>query len=99
MGYNFQDITEKDGWERGYIEDIRLMLSDEQVIAYWMKSEKSYMMYALRIDFRNMWDGALGMCAAYTDSGENGKKICRSLPNASNCQDVPSLNRYSCRIY
>ena len=66
---------------------------------FWKKDNKFYMMYALRQDNSTIWEGARGMCAAYPESGENGKKICNSFPNARNCQDVPSLNRYSCRIY
>lgn len=86
--------------EAGIIDDIVIQLYTTQAMVYWMKNDDLYMMYSLKLDNAkaNMWGGARAVCAAYPDSGENGKKICNSFPGAWNCTDVPSFNRYSCRI-
>ncbi len=92
-------ISEADyAGEAGIIDDILIQLYTTQAMVYWMKNNDLYMMYSLRLDNVNMWGGAHAMCAAYPDSGDMGKKICNSFPGAWNCTDVPSLNRYSCRI-
>ena len=100
ISYSLEDVEDQgSGYEVGNIDDMTVQLSSTQSAIYWYKKDKAYMMYSLRLDNAYIWEGARAMCAAYSESGESGKKICNSFPNARNCQDVPSLNRYSCRIY
>ena len=103
IGFSVENIDPIDesvnAGEAGIINDIIIQLYTTQAMLIWTKGGEYYMMYSLRLDNFSMWGGARGMCAAYPDSGENGKKICNSFPNARNCGDVQALNRYSCRIY
>ncbi len=99
IGFDVEDIEEQDtGYEHGNIGDISIQLFTSQAEVFWMKNNEYYMMYSLRLDNKDIWGGARAMCAAYPGSGENGKKICNSFPNARNCVDNASV-RYSCRIY
>lgn len=98
IDFVLDEVDDKD--QVGYIDDIQISLAAaNQIMCYWRKNNKYYMMYALKFDNISIWDNARGMCAAYPASGEQGKKICHSLPGARNCQDVAAFNRYSCRIY
>ena len=98
--FSLDNIDNNDGWEYGNVGDIQLVLSNPQTTANWQKSGEAYMAYNLRLDAAgNIWEDAVAVCAAYYESGENGKRICRSFPNARNCKDSSEWNRYSCRIY
>ena len=100
IDYSLEDVeTQSIGYEKGRIGDISVELVSTQSRMYWYKDGKQYMMYSLRLDNANIWGGARALCAAYAESGENGKKICNSFPNAWNCTWSNSQNRYSCRIY
>ena len=99
IDFYIEEITDNGKAEQGIIDDIIITLLKDQSKISWVKEGEDYMMYSLRLDAANIWGGARGMCAAYPASGEQGKKICHSLPGARNCQDVVAFNRYSCRIY
>ena len=97
IGFSLENIEDQStGYELGNIDNITIKLSASQSALYWYKNDKEYMMYSLRLDNANIWQGARAMCAAYPESGENGKKICNSFPEAWNC--VENVVRYSCRI-
>ena len=97
IGYTLENVEDSgNGYEKGNINDIQIELAASQSKVFLIKNGEYYMMYALRLNNTDIWGGALAMCAAYPDSGENGKKICNSFPNAWNCTDIQI--RYSCRI-
>lgn len=82
------------------VKDYYIFTSASQAAAYWVdKENKLFMMYNLRFDQINMWDGAHALCRAYTPSGKAGKTICKSFPTARDCGTNSEKGYYSCFIY
>ncbi len=69
-----------------------------QVIAILLKDGDRSMDYNLRLDNVNMWNGRRALCAAWTLSGEQGKKLCKNLSSFPETCGV-SGSRYTCDLY
>lgn len=75
-----------------------IILFPTQVIAILLKDGDRSMDYNLRLDNVNMWGGKRALCAAWTPSGEQGKRLCKDLSSFPETCGV-SGSRYTCRLY
>ena len=76
-----------------------IILFSNQIISILLKDGDRFMDYNLRLDYSAaMWDNKRALCAAWTKSGEQGKRLCRELSNFPNTCGV-SGSRYTCKLF
>ncbi len=79
------------------VGDFYVFSSPTQIASYWVgENDSLYMMYNLRFEHVDMWEGAHSLCRAYNPAGEAGKKVCNSLSGAFNCAENKSKGFYAC---
>ena len=88
-----------DNREAYKVTEYYICTSATQMAAYWTdKDDNLFMMYNLRLDHINMWNGAHALCRAYYNSGQAGKAICKSFSGAHDCGDNTTKGFYYCFI-
>lgn len=73
-----------------------IVLYTSQVIGLLLKNGDRFLDYNLRLDNKNIWNGARALCAAWSTS--QGEKLCRDLSQLPKTCGI-SGSRYTCNLF
>ena len=76
-----------------------ISLDNDQVHGLMFRNNDYYMDYNLRLDNKNMWNGARAICVSWAEAGNIGQKLCKNLSNAPESCSANNIGRYSCLMF